>query len=104
MENTNVPQGEWYTNEWGSQRFHHEGWEIVIPEERPDSRRHAPYIICPFDDCQVDITDEGLMVFGEECGADYAGYSGVRFTIPWIIVAAAAKAFEIWAEQCKVPS
>ena len=102
MENTNVPQGEWYTNEWGSQRFHYEGWEIVIPEER--NRLHAPYITCPFNDCEVDITDEGLMVFGEECGADYAGYSGVRFTIPWIIVAAAAKAFEIWNEQCKVPS
>ena len=76
MENTNVPQGEWFTNEWGSQRFHHEGWEIVIPEER--NRLHAPYITCPFNDCQVDITDEGLMVFGEECGADYAGYSGVH--------------------------
>jgi len=102
MEDTNFPQGEWFTDAWGAQRFQHEGWVIVVPEFT--SRLHAPYVTCPFDDCQVDITDEGLMVFGESCGPDYQGYSGVRFTIPWIIVAAAAKAFEIWAEQCKVPS
>lgn len=101
MDNTN-PQGVWYTNEWGSQRFHYEGWDIVVPER--GARGRDPYINCPFNDCQVDITDEGLMVFGEECGSDYAGYSGVRFTIPWIIVANAAKAFEIWNEQCKVPT
>lgn len=93
MDNTN-PQGQWFTDEWGARRFRHDGWEVVVPEE--GSRLHTPYITCPFNDCEVDITDEGLMVFGEQHNGGYDGYSGVRFTVPWIIVRASVEAMDIW--------
>ena len=73
----------WITNDLGTRRFtspEAPGWELTVYSHDPgrisvDSRNS---------DTEVSVDHEGIEVFGESsCGYDF---SGVRFTIPWVIV------------------
>ena len=72
----------WITNEFGTRIFTDPtapGWELTVFESTPS----VMHVDSP-DDTEVSVTSGGIEVFGEESHG-YAGFSGVRFTIPWVI-------------------
>lgn len=72
---------EWITDEYGTERYCHEGWEIVCRSES------TPYIICPDNDVEIEVGPEGMWVRGERHSGGYGGFEGVGITIPWRIMA-----------------
>jgi hypothetical protein len=74
----------WITDDIGIRRFTSPdapGWILSIYPEVSSS-------ICVdtgIRDAEVDVSRDGIMVFGEE-SRGYSGCVGVRFTIPWVIV------------------
>lgn len=73
----------WNTDENGTRRFtspEAPGWEIV-------EWAHSPGRIdvhSPGYETEVCVEPEGIQVFGES--SNFYSFSGVRFTIPWVIV------------------
>jgi hypothetical protein len=78
---------DWITDEYGTERYRYEGWEIVC---RPGS---TPYIFCPDNDVEVNIEPGGLWVRGERHSGGYGGFEGVGITIPWRILAVIIEKF-----------
>jgi hypothetical protein len=77
--------GKWDTDDYGTRRFRHRGWEVTkhagfigVDVAAPDMGRAV---------VEVSADQDGLTVFGEEGYRD-GGYAGVRFTIPWPVVRA----------------
>jgi len=74
----------WTTDDIGIRRFTSPdapGWILSIHPE-------VPSCICVDTgngDTEVDVSRDGIMVFGEESRGN-SGYVGVRFIIPWVIV------------------
>jgi hypothetical protein len=71
------------------------GWILSIHPEVPSCTCAVPSRICVDTgngDTEVDVSRDGIMVFGEEsrgnsgCTPSKRSYVGVRFTIPWVIV------------------
>jgi len=83
----------WTTDDIGIHRFTSPdapGWILSIHPEVPSSI----YVDTGNGDTEVDISQDGITVFGEDpralprawFAAAAVLHSGVRFTIPWVIV------------------
>jgi len=74
----------WITDDIGIRRFtspEAPGWVVTIYPEVSTSI----YVDTGNGDTEVDVSRDGIMVFGEE-SRGYSGCVGVRFIIPWVIV------------------
>ncbi len=74
-------ENEWTTADNGTRTFHHDGWTLTVFAHCP----HRIYVDAPNSDVDVEVTSEGIQCFGEQ-SSDYS-CAGVRFTIPWRIIA-----------------
>lgn len=74
----------WNTDDIGIRRFTSPdapGWVLTIyPEVQ------GIYVDTGSADTEVEVTADGIEVFGEVSRGGYTGYEGVRFTIPWVIM------------------
>ena len=71
----------WETDDIGTRRFRHGGWELIVWGHDPDR-----LTVIPDNDVEVDVSSEGIECFGERSCGGYGGFEGVRFTIPWRIL------------------
>jgi len=74
-------ENEWITSDNGTRTFRHEGWELTVFAHCP----HQITVTAPNSEVDVEVTPDGIECFGESsCGYSF---SGIRFTIPWRILA-----------------
>jgi hypothetical protein len=73
----------WNTDDNGTRRFTDlsaPGWELTVWAHQPDRID----VDTGSSSSEVCVEPEGIQVFGEESNG--YNFSGVRFTIPWVIV------------------
>ena len=75
-------ENEWITSDTGTRRtFHHADWELTVFAHCP----HQITVTAPNSEVDVEVTPDGIECFGES-SSGYS-FSGIRFTIPWRILA-----------------
>jgi hypothetical protein len=74
-------ENEWITSDTGTRTFHHTGWELAVFAHCP----HQITVTAPNSEVDVEVTPDGIECFGES-SSGYS-FSGIRFTIPWRILA-----------------
>jgi len=74
-------ENEWITSDNGTRTFHHADWELTIFAHCP----HQITVTAPNSEVDVEVTPDGIECFGES-SSGYS-FSGIRFTIPWRILA-----------------
>ena len=74
-------ENEWITSDTGTRTFRHARWELTVFAHCP----HQITVTAPNSDVDVEVTPDGIECFGES-SSGYS-FSGIRFTIPWRILA-----------------
>jgi len=87
-------ENEWITSDTGTRTFRHEGWELIIWAHCP----HQITVSAPNSEVEVEVTPDGIECFGESSSGH--SFSGIRFTIPWRIIAEIA-AFRVQTSTLK---
>jgi len=74
-------ENEWITSDTGTRTFRHTDWELTVFAHCP----HQITVTAPNSEVDVEVTPDGIECFGES-SSGYS-FSGIRFTIPWRILA-----------------